>query len=111
MSNEKKVLMKIEHLTKEFEIKSKKLGGKPQILHALNDVSVDIYEGETLGVIGESGCGKSTFGRTLIQLHKATAGSVTFDGKGCPDGFPGSLLFIGSEKDSRQIDRGTADRA
>ena len=55
MSNEKKVLMKIEHLTKEFEIKSKKLGGKPQILHALNDVSVDIYEGETLGVIGESG--------------------------------------------------------
>ena len=139
MSNEKKVMMKIEHLTKEFEIKSKKLGGKPQILHALNDVSVDIYEGETLGVIGESGCGKSTFGRTLIQLHKATAGSVTFDGKdlfslkgadnlkatentdfsaeelesqeGCPDGFPGSLLFIGSEKDSRQIDRGTADRA
>ena len=81
MSNEKKVLMKIEHLTKEFEIKSKKLGGKPQILHALNDVSVDIYEGETLGVIGESGCGKSTFGRTLIQLHKATAGSVTFGGK------------------------------
>ena len=81
MSNEKKVLMKIEHLTKEFEIKSKKLGGKPQILHALNDVSVDIYEGETLGVIGESGCGKSTFGRTLIQLHKTTAGSVTFDGK------------------------------
>ena len=81
MSNEKKVLMKVEHLTKEFEIKSKKLGGKPQILHALNDVSVDIYEGETLGVIGESGCGKSTFGRTLIQLHKATAGSVTFDGK------------------------------
>ena len=58
MSNEKKVLMKIEHLTKEFEIKSKKLGGKPQILHALNDVSVDIYEGETLGVIGESGCGQ-----------------------------------------------------
>ena len=48
MSNEKKVLMKIEYLTKEFEIKSKKLGGKPQILHALNDVSVDIYEGETL---------------------------------------------------------------
>lgn len=81
MSDQKKVLMKIEHLTKEFEIKSKKLGGKSQILHALNDVSVDVYEGETLGVIGESGCGKSTFGRTLIQLHKATAGSVTFEGR------------------------------
>lgn len=81
MKNNRPVLMKIEHLTKEFEIKSKTFGGKPQILHALNDVSLDIYEGETLGVIGESGCGKSTFGRTLIQLHKATAGSVTFEGK------------------------------
>ena len=81
MSNQKKVLLKIEHLTKEFEIKSKKIGGKSQILHALNDVSVDVYEGETLGVISESGCGKSTFGRTLIQLHKATKGSVTYEGK------------------------------
>lgn len=81
MSDDKKVILKIEHLTKEFEIKSKKLGEKPQILHALNDVSVDVYEGETLGVIGESGCGKSTFGRTLIQLHKATAGTVPFEGK------------------------------
>lgn len=81
MSNNRPVLMKVEHLTKEFEIKSKNFGQKPQILHALNDVSLDIYEGETLGVIGESGCGKSTFGRTLIQLHKATAGSVTFEGK------------------------------
>lgn len=81
MSNNRPILMKVEHLTKEFEIKSKNFGQKPQILHALNDVSLDIYEGETLGVIGESGCGKSTFGRTLIQLHKATAGSVTFEGK------------------------------
>lgn len=81
MSNNRPILMKVEHLTKEFELKSKAFGAKPQILHALNDVSLDIYEGETLGVIGESGCGKSTFGRTLIQLHKATAGSVTFEGK------------------------------
>jgi oligopeptide transport system ATP-binding protein len=73
--------MKVEHLTKEFAIKSNTFGAKPLILHALNDVSLDIYEGETLGVIGESGCGKSTFGRTLIQLYKATAGSVTFEGK------------------------------
>ena len=73
--------MKVEHLTKEFAIKSNTFGAKLLILHALNDVSLDIYEGETLGVIGESGCGKSTFGRTLIQLYKATAGSVTFEGK------------------------------
>ena len=81
MKNNRPVLMKVEHLTKEFAIKSNTFGAKPLILHALNDVSLDIYEGETLGVIVESGCGKSTFGRTLIQLYKATAGSVTFEGK------------------------------
>ena len=74
-------LMKISHLTKEFKIKSKKIGGKPQILHALNDVSLDVYEGETLGIIGESGCGKSTLGRTIIQLHRATAGEVEYQGR------------------------------
>ena len=79
MSNEKKVLMKIEHLTKEFEIKSKKLGGKPQILHALNDVSVDIYEGETLGVIGESGCGKSTLAKAVMRLVNVKSGEIKFE--------------------------------
>ena len=74
-------IMKIRNLTKEFKIKSKKLGAKPQILHALTDVSLDVYEGETLGIIGESGCGKSTLGRTVIQLHKATSGSVEYLGK------------------------------
>ena len=73
--------MKIRHLTKEFKIKSKRIGAKPQILHALNDVSLDVYEGETLGIIGESGCGKSTLGRTIIQLHKATSGTVEYQGK------------------------------
>ena len=81
MKNNRPVLMKVEHLTKEFAIKSNTFGAKPLILHTLNDVSLDIHEGETLRVIGESGCGKSTFGRTLIQLYKATAGSVTFEGK------------------------------
>lgn len=81
MKDEKKVLMKVRNLTKEFKIKASKFGERPQILHAVNDVSVDIYEGETLGIIGESGCGKSTFGKTLIQLHKATSGSVEYDGR------------------------------
>ena len=74
-------LMRISHLTKEFKLKSKKFGQKPQILHALSDVSLDVYEGETLGIIGESGCGKSTLGRTIIQLHKATSGTVEYQGK------------------------------
>lgn len=74
-------LMKIRGLSKEFKIKSRKLGEKPQILHALNNVTLDVYEGETLGIIGESGCGKSTLGRTIIQLHKATSGSVEYQGR------------------------------
>ena len=81
MKDEKKVLMKVRNLTKEFKIKASKFGEQPQILHAVNDVSVDIYEGETLGIIGESGCGKSTFGKTLIQLHKATSGNVEYNGR------------------------------
>lgn len=79
--SDKKVMFKVRNLTKEFKIRGKKIGEKPQILHALSDVSVDIYEGETLGVIGESGCGKSTFGKCLVQLHKATAGSVEYEGR------------------------------
>ena len=80
-TEDRQPLMKIRNLTKEFKIKSKKLTEKPQILHALNDVTLDVYEGETLGIIGESGCGKSTFGRTLIQLHKATSGTVEYQGQ------------------------------
>lgn len=79
--SDKKVILKVRNLTKEFKIRSRKLGEKPQILHALSDVSVDIYEGETLGIIGESGCGKSTFGKCLVQLHQATAGSVEYEGR------------------------------
>jgi peptide/nickel transport system ATP-binding protein len=50
-------------------------------LHAVDDVSFDIYEGETLGLVGESGCGKTTAGRTILRLLEPTAGSVRFDGR------------------------------
>ena len=79
--DEKKVILKVRNLTKEFKIKSHKLGERPQILHALTDVSLDVYQGETLGIIGESGCGKSTFGKCLVQLHKPTRGSVEYQGE------------------------------
>ncbi len=79
--NDRKVMMKVRNLTKEFKIRGKRIGEKPQILHALSDVSVDIYAGETLGIIGESGCGKSTFGKCLVQLHRATSGSVEYEGR------------------------------
>ena len=68
--------MKIRGLTKEFKIKSRKLGAKPQILHALSDVSLDVYEGETLGIIGESGCGKSVTSLSLMQLLQRPQGQI-----------------------------------
>src|SRR5581483_6279122 len=48
---------------------------------AVEDVTVDVYEGETLGVVGESGCGKSTFGRTVLGLETLTEGSIKFKGQ------------------------------
>ena len=64
----KRVIMKVESLHKDFVIRSKKLTEPNKLLHALSNVSFEIYEGETLGIIGESGCGKSTQGRELWSL-------------------------------------------
>ena len=75
----RKVIMKVEHLSKDFVIHSKKLMEPKKMLHALSDVSFEIYEGETLGIIGESGCGKSTLGRCLVQLHRPTSGTILYE--------------------------------
>ncbi len=56
------------------------MGGN-KILKAVDGISLDIYKGETLGLVGKSGCGKSTFGRTLMHLYEATGGTITYDGK------------------------------
>ena len=55
--------------------------GRGNTVHAVSDVSLDILEGETLGLVGESGCGKSTTGRAVMQLPRPTSGDVTFEGK------------------------------
>lgn len=75
MSAEKRPLLEVKHLKKHFHV------GKNQILKAVEDISLDIYKGETLGLVGESGCGKSTFGRTVIQLYEPTDGKVIYDGR------------------------------
>ncbi|MDO5801667.1 MAG: ATP-binding cassette domain-containing protein [Coriobacteriia bacterium] len=75
------VILKISDLSKDFEIRSDKLGEKSQYLHALSRVNLEVYKGETLGIIGESGCGKSTLGRCLVRLHEPTSGTVTFEGE------------------------------
>ncbi|KIL43325.1 peptide ABC transporter substrate-binding protein [Jeotgalibacillus alimentarius] len=69
---------------KLIEVKNLKLffnEGKKNEVKAVNDISFDIYKGETLGLVGESGCGKSTTGRTLIRLYNATDGEVNYRGE------------------------------
>src|SRR5512141_2022152 len=52
---------------------------------AVDGINFDVYKGETLGLVGESGCGKSTTGRAILQLYRPTEGQVVFDGKNLPD--------------------------
>lgn len=77
---ERRVILEIKHLSKQFRIKSPNLFEPPKTLHALHDISLDVYEGETLGIIGESGCGKSTLGKCIVQLHKPSSGEILFEG-------------------------------
>ncbi len=78
--SEKKVLVKIENLKMYFPLrKSFGLLGARKYVKAVDDVSLNIYENETLGLVGESGCGKSTLGRTILQLNKQTAGKVKYN--------------------------------
>lgn len=79
--SEKKVILQVKGLSKDFQIKGKKLAGKHVVLHALQEIELEIHEGEVLGVIGESGCGKSTLGRCLVGLHKPSEGEILFEGK------------------------------
>ena len=76
-----KKLVEIRGLTKEFAAGSSTWSRRKNVVHAVSGVNLDIYEGETLALVGESGCGKSTLGRLILNLIEPTAGIVTFDGK------------------------------
>lgn len=69
------VVLRVEHLTVEFPL------GRDRRVHAVSDVSLDVVRGETLGLVGESGCGKSTIARAVMQLPPPTSGSVLFSGE------------------------------
>ncbi len=74
---EEKNLVEIRHLKQYFPVRQ---GFKRIPLKAVDDVSFSIRPGETLGLVGESGCGKTTVGRSLLRLYEPTGGSVRFDG-------------------------------
>lgn len=84
-------LVEVKHLKKYFN------AGKPNMIKAIDDVSFDIYKGETLGLVGESGCGKSTTGRTIIRLYNATGGQVLYQGK--------DVHRIKSKKELKELNR------
>lgn len=77
----RKILIETQELTKEFNAVSSSWSKKKTVVHAVTDVSLKVYEGETLGIVGESGCGKSTLGRLILRLLEATRGRVIYEGQ------------------------------
>ncbi len=76
---ENNTLLRVNGLKKHFTIMAGFLGRRVRLVKAVDGISFDIKEGETMGLVGESGCGKSTAGRAILQLHKPTAGQVFFE--------------------------------
>jgi len=74
-------VLKVENLRVYFPLKKKLFGKGAQFFKAVDDVSFEVTKGETLGLVGESGCGKTTLGRAILQLIPATAGKIYLDGK------------------------------
>jgi peptide/nickel transport system ATP-binding protein len=76
-----KPVLEVKNLKVHFPIRKGIFGTVKNYVHAVDDVSFDVYPGETLGLVGESGCGKTTLGRAIIRLLEPTAGTVIFKGK------------------------------
>jgi oligopeptide transport system ATP-binding protein len=75
------VILEVRDLVKHFPVGGGFFGGQPAFVRAVNGVSFTIRKGETLGLVGESGCGKTTTGRCILQLERPTSGSVIFEGR------------------------------
>ncbi len=74
------LILQLTNVKKHFNIGGGMLRGRPLVIHAVDDVSFSIRKGETLGLVGESGCGKTTLGQTIVRLYEPTAGSIKFKG-------------------------------
>lgn len=90
MINEKNNLLEVKNLKQYFDIPTGLLKSKP--LKAVDDISFNIKKGETLGLVGESGCGKTTVGRTILNLYKPTGGEIIFNGQKIES--PKSINFL-----------------
>ncbi len=84
-------LISVQHLSVWYPSKKKLFGGLSSYLKAVDDVSFEIYKGETLGLVGESGCGKTTLGRALLRLVNPTSGKICFNGQDLGDFTPDEL--------------------
>lgn len=95
MELNKKPLIRIENLKMHFPLKKKSIFQREQLsVKAVDGITVDIFEGETLGLVGESGCGKSTLGRTILQLYNQTEGSTLYYGRSLADFAPAYVKDI-----------------
>lgn len=74
-------LIRVEHVVKHFPVRSGGLRRSHEVVHAVDDVSFEVRQGETLGLVGETGCGKSTLARCVARLFDLTSGTITFDGR------------------------------
>lgn len=73
-------ILELRGIRKHFQIGGGLLHGRPLIIHAVDDISFSLRKGETLGLVGESGCGKTTLGQTVVRLYEPTAGQIIFKG-------------------------------
>src|SRR5687767_7563671 len=74
-------LLSVRNLAKHYVRKAGLMGGNKGVVKAVDGVSFEVFPGETLGLVGESGCGKTTTGRAVLRLIEPTAGDVTFEGQ------------------------------
>src|SRR5512137_2908268 len=77
--SENQVILRVDNLVKHFPIMAGVFQRQVGVVHAVDGITFNIHSGETFGLVGESGCGKSTAGRTILQLYRPTSGHVYFD--------------------------------